>query len=67
LGTIAASGNRITVSGMVIFRLVDGKVAEGRFSWDRVESAGTLHVTFLLNFFDEVRRRVRSEKRSLLD
>lgn len=26
------------------------------------ERAGTLHVTFLLNFFDEVRRRVPSEK-----
>jgi hypothetical protein len=28
---------------------------------DVEESAGTLHVTFLLNFFDEVRRRVPSK------
>ncbi len=36
LGAIPASGNRVTVSGMVIFRLAGGKVAEGRWSWDRV-------------------------------
>jgi steroid delta-isomerase-like uncharacterized protein len=36
LGAIPASGNRITVSGIVIFRLTGGKVAEGRWSWDRV-------------------------------
>ena len=36
LGAIPASGNRVTVSGIVIFRLAGGKVAEGRWSWDRV-------------------------------
>lgn len=36
LGATPASGNRLTVSGIVIFRLAGGKVAEGRWSWDRV-------------------------------
>jgi steroid delta-isomerase-like uncharacterized protein len=34
LGAIPASGNRVTVSGIVIFRLAAGKVTEGRWSWD---------------------------------
>ncbi len=37
LGGIAASGNRVTVLAMVIFRLADGKVAEVAFSWDLIE------------------------------
>jgi predicted ester cyclase len=36
LGAAPASGNRITVSGIVIFRLAEGKLAEGRWAWDRV-------------------------------
>jgi len=36
LGGIAASGNRVAVHGLMMFRLEDGKVAEGRFSWDRL-------------------------------
>jgi ketosteroid isomerase-like protein len=36
MGGVAASGNRVTVHGLMLFRLADGKVAEGRFSWDRL-------------------------------
>jgi len=40
----------------------DGKRVAAIPRPDVEERAGTLHVTFLLNFFDEVRRRVPSEK-----
>jgi predicted ester cyclase len=33
-GGIAASGNRATVSGMMMFRCAGGKVAEARLTWD---------------------------------
>jgi predicted ester cyclase len=36
LGEIAASGNRITLPVLVIFRFAGGKVAEAHFLWDRV-------------------------------
>jgi predicted ester cyclase len=36
LGAIPASGNSLTESAIVIFRLAGGKVAEGRWAWDRV-------------------------------
>src|SRR5260370_36547127 len=36
LGAIPASGNSLTESAIVIFRLAGGKVAEGRGAWDRV-------------------------------
>ncbi len=34
LGGVAASGNRATVSGMMMFRVAGGKVAEARLTWD---------------------------------
>ena len=40
----------------------DGKRVAAIPRPDADERAGSLHVTFLLNFFDEVRRRVPSEK-----
>jgi predicted ester cyclase len=36
LGGTAASGNRVAIHGIVIFRLAGGKVTEGRFSWDKL-------------------------------
>lgn len=35
LGEIAASGKAVTVSGIGIYQIVGGKVAEGRLEWDR--------------------------------
>ena len=34
LGGIAASGNRVTLDGMMIFRLAGGKVVDARLTWD---------------------------------
>jgi predicted ester cyclase len=33
-GEIAATGNRATVSGMMMFHVAGGKVAEARLTWD---------------------------------
>ncbi|HXQ11335.1 MAG TPA: ester cyclase [Caulobacteraceae bacterium] len=35
LGEVAASGKKVTTSGIGIYRIVGGKVAEGRLEWDR--------------------------------
>jgi steroid delta-isomerase-like uncharacterized protein len=35
LGEIAASGKTVNTSGIGIYRIVGGKVAEGRLEWDR--------------------------------
>jgi steroid delta-isomerase-like uncharacterized protein len=34
LGTVPASGKRVTLSGIAIFRLAGGKVTEARLVWD---------------------------------
>jgi len=39
LGGAAASGNRVTVSGMMMFRVAGGKVAEARLTWDTLRLA----------------------------
>lgn len=36
LGTIPASGKRVTVAGIAIFRLAGDKVTDARMVWDRV-------------------------------
>jgi predicted ester cyclase len=36
-GETPASGNRVTVSGMMLFRVVGGKVAEARLTWDTLK------------------------------
>ncbi len=36
LGAVPASGNRVTLSGIAIFRLTNGKVDEARMVWDRL-------------------------------
>jgi steroid delta-isomerase-like uncharacterized protein len=36
LGAFPASGNRVSTSGVTIFRIAGGKAADARFEWDRV-------------------------------
>ena len=35
LGELAASGKPVTVSGIGIYQIASGKIAEGRLEWDR--------------------------------
>jgi predicted ester cyclase len=42
LGEIAASGKTVTTPGIGIYRIVGGKVVEGRLEWDRASLQGQI-------------------------